>query len=81
MNFKLTRANTMHFKLTPTPDGGMILRRVAFAPELAAPYGAHREAELRTCENCAQSVSRDPKCGLCCGPVADITRWQPLDAK
>ncbi len=36
-----------------------------------------RITETRTCENCAQSVSKDPKCGLCCGPIATITRWEP----
>jgi len=34
--------------------------------------------DTRTCENCAQSVSRDPKCGLCVGPTATLTRWQPV---
>jgi len=31
----------------------------------------------RTCDNCAQSVSKDPKCGLCAGPTSTITRWEP----
>ncbi len=30
-----------------------------------------------TCDNCAQSVSRDPKCGLCTGPTTSTTRWEP----
>ena len=41
-------------------------------------YGAPRITETRTCDNCAQSVSKDPTCGLCCGAIAVITRWEPL---
>lgn len=47
---------------------------------------AHHEATTdtlvrgtgRTCANCAQSVSNDPKCGVCAGPDATTTRWEPL---
>jgi hypothetical protein len=36
-----------------------------------------RITETRTCDNCAQSVSSDPKCGLCAGPASTVTRWEP----
>jgi hypothetical protein len=43
----------------------------------ATRAGLTRIVELRTCDNCAQSESKDPKCGLCAGPTSTITRWEP----
>ena len=60
-------------------------RRALTIPEIFAErhrraHNAFRAEQLggATCDNCAQSVSKDPKCGLCCGPIANTTRWEPL---
>lgn len=55
--------------------GTSLSDRVCIIKEAARQY---RDANPRTCDNCAQSQSKDPKCGLCCGPTSTRTLWQKI---
>jgi hypothetical protein len=67
-----------------TDDDRALLDRYATGANRGTDHVALQDLALRirygaprTCDNCAQSVSKDPKCGLCAGPTSTITRWEP----
>lgn len=57
-----------------------LLIEVARRQLTAEEQTALRDALERTCDNCAQSASRDPKCGLCASPTSATTRWEPKNS-
>lgn len=61
---------------TLSEQGGMPGVDVWVLPHVGGP--AH---PLKTCSNCAHSVSSDPKCGMCCGAYKSTTRWTPIILK
>ena len=33
---------------------------------------------VRSCSTCIQPISKEPKCGLCCGPYSTTTRYERM---